>query len=597
MVTNKPHIKLNTQVQKDPISKLKFNYGFGNDDEINEGRKNYYPMAQAFQVYLDRFQNDYQNRIAQRNPQIEVPEHIDYVQILFQSQFVISDFYEQWFNEFGLMGIQFSKFNNELLFAIADNDKFAAFIDNIDWFIKKESGEEPQLEYSRKITYIKEFKLLSTADIIQFRQIGQLMNFRLIDDFPLDSKLFTAIYVSLEKYLRENNIPYRFEEQSSNMEVYNATNNQVIEIVKNFDVVLNVTSSLSTVISPTALNLPERSYGFEISNRDEDLPIIGIIDTGISHQTPLATVLINDESFNLTSSSVFDDNTNHGTAIGALAALGKRAYTSGYRGAIEADAKLLSIKVMDSDSSYLSQKAVLDLLHKAKQNYPSIKIFVLTICYEAHKRNNEDYSAYAYELDKFAHLNDCIISISTANNDNAAISNNSYDLNYFLTEATNICSPAESMNNITVGAAAASLRSGSFEGISTSKEFPALYSRKGHIDLMALFPKNKINKLYFKPDIIECGGDYEYSLSNSYIGSGSKASMEVLSAIPTESFYNHIGTSFSAPLVANIAAQIQKNYPDIRAQSIKALIINGASLNLIRFPQPLLTLLNKTAGH
>jgi hypothetical protein len=114
---------------------------------------------------------------------------------------------------------------------------------------------------------------------------------------------------------------------------------------------------------------------------------------------------------------------------------------------------------------------------------------------------------------------------------------------------------------------------------------------------MALFPKNKINKLYFKPDIIECGGDYEYSLSNSYIGSGSKASMEVLSAIPTESFYNHIGTSFSAPLVANIAAQIQKNYPDIRAQSIKALIINGASLNLIRFPQPLLTLLNKTAGH
>jgi len=112
-----------------------------------------------------------------------------------------------------------------------------------------------------------------------------------------------------------------------------------------------------------------------------------------------------------------------------------------------------------------------------------------------------------------------------------------------------------------------------------------------------LFSKNKINKLYFKPDVIECGGDYEYSRSNSFIAAGTRASMEVLSANQAESFYNHIGTSFSAPLVANIAAQIQKLYPEIKAQSIKALIINGASLNLIRFQAPFAGILNKTAGH
>jgi hypothetical protein len=70
-----------------------------------------------------------------------------------------------------------------------------------------------------------------------------------------------------------------------------------------------------------------------------------------------------------------------------------------------------------------------------------------------------------------------------------------------------------------------------------------------------------------------------------------------LSSNPTESFYNHIGTSFSAPLVANIAAQIQKYYPEIKAQSIKALIVNSASLNLIRIPRPHSKLLNKIAGH
>lgn len=595
----KPHVRLNTKEQKEEPIKLKFNYGFGEDEEPEDDEpKNYYPMAQAFRGYLSRFNNDYQIRVAQRNPQLQIPAHIEYIQILFQSQFVISDFYSQWFNEFGLLGIHFSKFNNEVLFSIATKDKFQVFIDNINNFIKKELGEDADAKYSPKIIYIKEFKLLTTADVIQFRQAGDLMNFRLVDDFPLGKATFQGILTSLQNYLNDNTIQFTFVEESKNIEILNATDAQIVEIVQNFDIVLNVTSSLATVISPSELNLPQRSYGFEIRNAAEELPIIGILDTGISNQTPLASLLINDEGYNLTATSAFIDSVNHGTAVAALAALGKKVYTSGgYRGQIVADAKLLSIKVLDANSSFLSQKSVLDLLNKAKQNYPAIKIFVLTICYENHKRKNEDYSSYAFELDKFAHENDCIISICTANNDDAAIRNTTYDLNYFLTEATNLCTPAESMNNITVGAAAHSLRTGNFEGISTSKEFPTLYSRKSHIDLLALFSKNKFNKLYFKPDVIECGGDYEYSRSNSFIGAGTRASMEVLSANPAESFYNNVGTSFSAPLVANIAAQIQKIYPEIKAQSIKALIVNGASLNLIRFQIPFASLLNKTAGH
>lgn len=595
----RPHVKLNTKEQKEQPVKLKFNYGFGEEEEPESGEpKNYFPMAQAFRGYLARFNNDIKVRIAERNPEIKVPMHVEYMQILFHSQFVISDFYSQWFNEFGLLGIHFSKFNTEVLFSISDYDKFQVFIDNINSFIIKELGEDPEVTYSSKIIYIKDFKLLTTADVIQFRKPGALMNFRLLDDFPLGKKIFQGIYSALKKYFADNGIEYTYVDDSKNIEVLNATDDQIVEIVQNFDIVLNVTSALATVISPSELNLPQRSYGFLISNPGAELPIVGILDTGISGNTPLAPLLINDDGYDITGTGSFVDTVNHGTAVAALAALGKKVYAgAGYRGEIEADARLLSMKLLDASSSFLSQKAVLDLLKKAKKNYPSIKIFVLTICYENHKRNNEDYSSYAFELDKFAHENDCIILISTANNDDAVNRNTSYDLNYFLTEATNLCTPAESMNNITVGAAAHSLRNGNFEGISTSKEFPTLYSRKSHIDLRAFFPRNKINKLYFKPDIIECGGDYEYSRSNLFIGQGIRASMEVLSANPAESFYNQIGTSFSAPLIANIAAQIQRNYPTIRSQSIKALIINGASLNLIRFQTPFATLLNKTAGH
>jgi hypothetical protein len=432
---------------------------------------------------------------------------------------------------------------------------------------------------------------------VNYGNVGRLMNLKLAD-FPGGNDTANAIFEALKKYLTDHDIEFTLSQESANLEVYGASQDQLKEIIQNFDIVLNVTSSLATVVKPSEFNLPERSYGFEINNSDEQLPIIVIIDTGISNQTPLAAITIPDEEFNLTGSSVLEDNVSdggHGTAIAALAALGKKAYLQNYRDEIASDAKLLSIKVLDNRSGYLSQKAVVDLLYAAKAKYPSLKIFVLSICYDHCKVDNEDHSTYAFELDKFAYENNCLISICTANNLDAPNDNNSYDLNYFFNEKTNLCSPAESMNNITVGACARSLRGDIFHGISNSKEYPAMYSRKGHIDLHTLFPANKINKTYFKPDVIECGGDYE--ASGGFIGTSENATMEVLSANPQESFYKNVGTSFSAPLVANVAAQIQKIYPEITAASIKALIVNGASTNLIRFDKAFERLLTKTSGH
>lgn len=593
----KPHLKLDTKRQFEKPEILKFNYGFGEEDNARE-EPNYRPMAASFKQHLANFQSDLSKRVQERNNQIEVPDHIEYIRILFQSQFDLINYYQSWFKEFGLLGINFSKFNHEILFAIADRDLFKEFIKSIEIFIQKESGEIENGDYSGKVKYIKAFKLLSTADILQYKQHTQLMNV-LLTNFPLSEKAEEQIRLSLFEYLVKNGIKYRLLEETNHLELYGTTNQQIIEIAQNFDVVLSITSSLATVIRPTEFNLPQRSYGFEIKNANDDLPMIGIIDTGISNQTPLAPIIVNDNSFNLTGSSPFEDNANygsgHGTGVAALAALGRSAYYNGYKGKLKADAKLLSIKILNSDSGFLSEKDVLDLLRVAKAKYQKLKIFVLTTCYQTNKANNDDYSTYAYELDKFAYENDCLIIICTANNDDASNTNSRYDLNYFFSEATNLCSPAESMNSLIVGAAADSLRNGVYEGISPSKEFPTLFTRKSHIDLASLFPKNKINKFYFRPDVIECAGDYEQQ--GIFIGTGNKATMEILSAKNSESFYADAGTSFSAPLVANIAAQIQKNYPAITAQSIKALIVNGASLNLIRFAKQFKKLLYKTAGH
>jgi len=70
------------------------------------------------------------------------------------------------------------------------------------------------------------------------------------------------------------------------------------------------------------------------------------------------------------------------------------------------------------------------------------------------------------------------------------------------------------------------------------------------------------------------GGDYEMCEWGCVCGGD--ASMEVLSSDLRDRTIRNIGTSFSVPLAANLAAKIIRKYPNIKMQSVKALIINSA---------------------
>lgn len=236
------------------------------------------------------------------------------------------------------------------------------------------------------------------------------------------------------------------------------------------------------------------------------------------------------------------------------------------------------------------------MLYDAKAKYPQLSIFVLTICYNSHKTTNEMFSNYTYELDKFAHTTDSLIFISTGNNGQAMNENVDYDLNYFSKEHTNLNTPADSMNNMTIGAAADGLYDGAFNGIASGKEFPAIYSRTDHIDLAAIYSTKKRNKNLFKPDVIESGGDYGF-YNPTTIDFMDNAAMAVLSSNPALGYIKEIGTSLAAPLTANLAAKLKRTYPDLKSQTLKALIINGASLKNTVYPDANKSLLNRTSGY
>lgn len=596
------HLRLLGNRQLKEVVPMKFNFSFGEKEEEEEPVvPNYVPMAQRLEMNYSQFVVDRSERQANRDTSIRVPVNIEFIRISFLDQFVLSDFFEQWFWEFGLEAASVSNFGKEVLFAVIDKDKFKNFTESILQFTRRWLLNDERTTFSNKITYIDSFKLLTTSDILRFdiQQTGEVVVLNTVD-LPFDFKIQQALLNAMEVFLNENSVNYTMDRENNRIELFGATPAIIQQVADNFDIVESITCSLSSVVRPSTFNVARRDYGFRIMNADEDLPLIGILDTGISMDTPLSAITVQDMSFSLASNPLMDTAGGrllhgHGTGVAALAALGRENHLNKFNGEVRTDAKLLSLKLSETGSGYLSETKIIQMLYAAKAKYPELSIFVLTTCYNAPKAVNEAFSSYTYLLDKFAYETDSLIFICTGNNDNAVNQNSTYDLHYFENPHTNLSTPSDSLNNVTIGGAAENLRTGAFLGCSPGREYPTLFTRKGHVDLSLVLSGKKSNNRYFKPDVIDCSGDIVEK--RGYLDYDDNTAMHILSANPAHGFIKECGTSYAAPLTANIAAKIKGKYPDLRMQTIKALIVNGASMNEIKTDKEIDKIIHRIAGN
>ncbi len=127
---------------------------------------------------------------------------------------------------------------------------------------------------------------------------------------------------------------------------------------------------------------------------------------------------------------------------------------------------------------------------------------------------------------------------------------------------------------------------------------PAYYTRKFHFDFAQPvnkqpLKKNQNNKHLNKPDLVFEGGDlFQY-----------QAGIEILRspmAADEKYFGRSCGTSLSTPLITSYAAEILNNYPNLKTQTVKALLINSATYykknNLPQFRTSTETLLKSLVG-
>lgn len=568
----KPHLFFRNPVE----GKVRYQQSsrfMGTQDDPEE-EKNYAPMKEVFRSCRETFFSDQRVRIQNRNQSINIPAHLDYIEIHFFDAFNSGKSENFYRARFGLAPVTFKNFNGIVIFAITDNELFQIFINQINQFINY-SGPTENPPFDKHILFIKEFYFLSTERIIEYPELKSYVILNMLKNPELFTTYTQPIENRLLVYLDQLGVEYHNYENNEQIELIDIPAGILTEIIDNFDIIHSVNSYSAGIIRPSVFNTPIREYGFTISNSEDELPIIGIIDTGIDNNTPLAPIIINQgNEFDLTNTSPVLDEANHGSAVALLAALGNRLIPN-HIGQFESDAKLLSIKAMNGQSGPVKISEIEDAIRNAYSNY-DCKIFTLTIIFDQPLKNNARISEYAYTLDRLAFELDVLIFIAAGNN--TELTEGFLDprpVNYpqhFSDSKRNICSPADSRNNLVIGAVSDNFENNGVYVLSPDINFPASYTRKFNFSINDIIRNSKrISRHLSKPDIAFPGGDVDQSVSSEHTG------IKVISTQQGLFYDRECGTSLSAPLMANLAAKILRTYPTLgnNMQSVKALIINS----------------------
>ncbi len=576
----KSHLFFKNPVEGVVDYKQKTRYSGNDNNDKDDSIIDYSPKKEDFKRSLKKFHVDRIER--KKNKTLNIPENIEMIKITFHDVFDSSIFEVRYRNDFGLELVMYEDWNTVGVFVIWDLKLFSYFINQLEIFINADSIGHQKSNYNNNIKFIKEFSFLTSDRIVNLKQIKKLVKLNLINTLTLDN-LSQSIKKDLFQFLDELDILYKYNADMDLIELAEVKQELISEIVDNFDIIHSVNSYNSGFVRPNNFNLSNKSFGFEISNWEENLPIIGIIDTGIEKKSPLEKIIIDDDSYNLTDFSSLIDNCDHGTSVALIAALGDKLYPS-HLGLFKADAKLLSIKTLDKNTGFIFERDVIELIKRAHIEY-KIKIFTLTIGYDDYKKYNEKVSEYAYALDLLSFELNILIFISIGNFNEYFNFRTNQIMDYkshFEIENSNLTSPSESMNNICIGAYASNLDNNELKRNAPIGTIHSIISRTFHYNWDLKIFKNKkdgeninrVNKHLFKPDLINYGGDIDTETDFS------KTGLKVLTVKTGHFFQKEIGTSYAAPFTANLAARIINTYPQLsnNMQTVKALIINSSTI-------------------
>lgn len=273
---------------------------------------------------------------------------------------------------------------------------------------------------------------------------------------------------------------------------------------------------------------------------NREYPIVGVLDSGIANIPHIAPWIIGNHTNYPTD---YLDPT-HGTFVAGIVAFGDSLEQKEYTG-VNGCYLYNAAVIPDSNKEAITEAELVDNIREVvEKNREKIKVWNLSIGSRIEIKDS-DFSEFAMALDNIQEENDVLIIKSASNCTN------------FLNGAPigRITNGADSVRSITVGSIAQS-------------KLKTDLSEMNHISPFSRVGPGPANII--KPDLVHYGG-------NSGIDNGRRVDNGVHSYSLNATLTKKIGTSFSTPRIAAIAADLHHRLNEsFDPVLIKALIIHSA---------------------
>ncbi|GAA5484698.1 S8 family peptidase [Haloferula sargassicola] len=354
------------------------------------------------------------------------------------------------------------------------------------------------------------------------------------------------------------------------------------DLVENSPHLFEVSLPPDVSFLPGSPELAAVDLEFELLAPSETAPKVCVIDSGIEEGHRWLAPAIDTATSRCFIPEDQDDDVadfvnprGHGTRVAGAVLYPREIPKSG---AYQPVAWIQNARVLDSSckipislppESYLTQVVA----HYHSGEKPT-RIFNHSIAAESPCASKRMCS-WAAKIDDLAHRHDLLFVQAPGNVEPPAI----YGVlhaggahpDQLLDDSSKVASPGQSLHALTVGSVAhAVFNDGTRQSFAQHVGHPSAFSRGGHSPLWNVV----------KPEVVEFGGDRIHEIPLTRImPTRTETSPELVASTmhgqPAISL-DDVGTSFSTPKVAHIAAQIQAIFPTASSQLYRALIVQSA---------------------
>ncbi|MGY6554566.1 MAG: S8 family peptidase [Wenzhouxiangella sp.] len=319
----------------------------------------------------------------------------------------------------------------------------------------------------------------------------------------------------------------------------------------------------------------------EILPPENGAPVIGVLDSGLNEHPFLDGIVVERTAFPAELGTA--DVHGHGTRVGGVALFGDLRDRL-REGRLQPAGRIVSAKVVQDDGNFYERRTLPRQMREAitqLNRAHNCRLFVVSLGDVRARNEPGRVGPWAATLDELARELDVLIFVSVGNRPprgGMSVEQAVTEYPAYLLEAANrLCEPAGASNVITVGA----LANGTGLGVQHERDVhirpitqalePSPFSRVGP-------GAGGIQK----PDFVDIGGTLVFDAPSASLRSAPnipEAGVITLNHEFTKQLLTSgRGTSFSAPMLANKAAELLRLFPTASANLIRALLVGAASV-------------------